>query len=78
MLEEKKLDDSILTVSHNAKIHIIEMDFLIKAIEQASFDDQILIQRIMSLINVKNGNLSDFLNYLAKSYIIDHESVFIE
>lgn len=70
MVEEKDLIDEQIVVTHNGNVHIVDVEFLIELIESLAEDEQKLnIKNTFCLIDFKNGNLMNYLEFLAKAYV---------
>lgn len=69
MIEEKDLLDEVITIEHDGFIHFMEVPVLLNLIEKTSKEQKLQIKNVFSVIDFKNGNLMDYLNFLAKAYI---------
>lgn len=69
MIEEKNLQDEIIMIEHKEKLHIMEMAVLLTHIEKAPMREQTIISNTFRKIDFFNGNLMEYLNFLALTYI---------
>lgn len=69
MIEEKNLMGEILTIEHNGFIHIMEVPVLLSLIEKTSEEEKVKIKKDFSIIDFRNGNLMNYLKFLAAAYI---------
>ena len=69
MLEEKKLIDSVITVQQKDETHLIDVDSLVVFIESLGSVEKRKIQQAFSQIDFRNGNLVNYLTFLAAAYV---------
>lgn len=74
MIEEKGLDNEIITINTLENMHFIEMPVLINVMENSSPGEQEFIEKTMRTIDFQNGDMMHFMNHLAKAYVIQNYS----
>lgn len=72
MLDEKGLLDEVLEVSHEGVTHFIEMAILLEGMENTTPREQNTIEMTMRKIDFLNKDMMDYMNHLAKAFIIQH------
>lgn len=70
MLEEKNLMDETVEVEVEGLTHYMPVEVIVEFIEQmTNGDTRQSIKRRMSAIDFRNGDMMNFLEYLAKGFI---------
>ncbi len=69
-IEEKKLESVLFTIEYNNNVHFIESDFVLELIKTASEIEQIKIKNMLVKLDFYNANIYNYLEHLAKGYII--------
>lgn len=72
MIEEKGLEEEIMTVKAEQELHLVEMGVLLDVIEGASVKEKAYIKDTMSKIDFLNGDIMHFMNHLAQLYILEN------
>lgn len=60
-IEEKKLESVLFTIEYNNNVHFIESDFVLELIK---------IKNMLVKLDFYNANIYNYLEHLAKGYII--------
>lgn len=72
MVEEKGLIHQEFSIENGKDVHIFDVESVITLIENAPAEEQEVIKNTFSQIDFKNGDLLDYIKYLARSYVLTH------
>ena len=67
--EEKEIKYESWDITHNDQFHIIDTDFVIELIKNASASEQDQISNTLRKIDFINGNINNFLKFLAEAFV---------
>lgn len=70
MLEEKRLMNKTFMVKFDGVTHIFNVERMVTVIEEATEEEQVQIKKVFSYLDSHNGDLMNFLNYLAECYVM--------
>jgi hypothetical protein len=68
--EEKTVKDELFEIEYNGLMHYIESGSVVDLILQTSNEEQELVIRKLRELECKNGDLSSYLRFLARIYVI--------
>lgn len=69
MIEEKGLLYEIVELEHEDFKHIIPVEVVIEFIEKSPENIRSKVNKTLSVIDFNNGNVLDFIEYLAKGMV---------
>lgn len=69
MIEERELIDHIFVINFNGLVNVIEMEILINEMEATTGEERKFILNTLSQIDFENGDILEFMELIAKSYI---------